>query len=384
MPNSDELIAELRALTPVLRSGTRQADRIARQPEDLARILTERGLYKLWVPTRYGGSELDLPSVLRVYEAAAYVDGSIGWAVMIGTGGGLFAAYLEPGSAEEMFSRYDALVAGSGHPTGTAERVEGGYRATGRWRFASGAHYATTFTANCIVTDNGKSVLDAAGQPLIRAMAFEPSQVSIIETWDTTGMRGTGSHDIEVSDAFVPERRTFSVFTDMPREPGPLYRLPFEVLTELPVTAVALGIARHALDAFAELSRVKKAYGADTELARDPVVQANYAEARAAWRVAKCAVEALSQEAWQSTVEETVLTDEQRAEITASCAYINATLRSRLSEIVALAGMTAGEQNHELSRAWRDLQVLGAHGSVAPRQLTVAGQMMIAPDYAIA
>src|SRR5690606_5347917 len=113
---------------------------------------------------------------------------------------------------------------GSGAPEGRAEEVAGGYRICGRWRYASGAHHASVFTASCIVTRGGEPVHDADERVLIRAMAFEPAQVRIIETWDTSGLRGTGSHNFEVRDAFVPQRCSFSVF-DVPREPGPIYRL---------------------------------------------------------------------------------------------------------------------------------------------------------------
>jgi alkylation response protein AidB-like acyl-CoA dehydrogenase len=94
-------------------------------------------------------------------------------------------------------------------------------------------------------------------------MTFTPSQVAVLPSWDTSGMRGTGSHDFEVRDVLVPDQRTFSVFTDAPREAGVLYRLPFGALTELPITAVAVGIARHALDVFALLAKQKKPHGSD-------------------------------------------------------------------------------------------------------------------------
>src|SRR5690606_31364514 len=152
-------------------------------------------------------------------------------------------------SARAVFGPSDAVIAGSGAPDGRAERVPGGYRVQGRWRYASGAPYATTFTANCIVTRGGEPVRGDDGEPLVRAMAFPRDAVEIVETWDAAGMRATSSHDFRVEDVFVPESMSFSVFMDAPREPGPLYRLPFQVLTELPVLAVAIGIARHALDA---------------------------------------------------------------------------------------------------------------------------------------
>src|SRR5690606_2270807 len=283
-----------------------------------------------------------LCDALSIYHAAARIDGSLGWAVMIGAGGGSFAAFLEPESAREIFGPEAAVIAGSGAPDGRAERVPGGYRVRGRWRYASGAPYATTFTANCIVTSGGEPVRDANGEPLMRAMAFPRSDVEIVETWDAAGMRATASHDFVVEDAFVPEARSFSVLKDPPKEPGPLYRLPFQVLTELPLTAVALGIARQALDEFAGLAAAKRPYGARGVLAEHATAAA------------------------------------ERAEITAVCAHAVASVRRATAELVAMAGMTGIDRGSALARAGLDLATLAAHFSVSPRQLTGAGGALLA------
>src|SRR5260370_31448334 len=209
----------------------------------------------------------------------------------------MFAGYLDASTADAIFARPDAVVGGSGAPDGRAQRERGGYRVSGCWPYASGAHYATTFTANCLVMDGGKLVFDSEGKPLVRAMAFEPPQVAILPVWDPTGLRGTGSDDFEVRDAFVPENRSFSVLTDAPREQGPLYRVPFNVLTELPVTAVAVGIARHALDAFASFAQAKKIPGAGAPLKSDQVEQSTFGAAHATWQLANSLLESLAHRA---------------------------------------------------------------------------------------
>ncbi|HEY8519257.1 MAG TPA: acyl-CoA dehydrogenase family protein [Gammaproteobacteria bacterium] len=342
----------------------------------LPRAVVERlialGLFKLWVPRRYGGLELDLPRTLELYERAAHADGAVGWAVMIGTGAGLFAAWVEPETAEEMYARRDAVIAGSGVPEGRAERVPGGYRCTGRWRYASGANYATTFTANCIVTEGGAPVM-RDGAPLVRAMAFEPAAVTIHRTWDATGMRATASHDMEVRDVFVPERRTFSVLTDPPREPGPLYRLPFVVLTELPVASVALGIARHALEAFAALARTKRGYGGTGPLAEEPYVRVCFAQSRARLTFARAGIQAMAARAWEAALANRPLAPAERGEITAAAVHCVAECLAAVGALITPAGMTPLARDDELGRAWRDLQALAAHGSISPRGLAAAG-----------
>ncbi len=343
--------------------------------------LIQLDLFRLWVPRRVGGRELDLPGTLRVYEAAAYAEGSVGWAVMIGSGGGLFAAYLDPDAAYAIYSRPESVIAGSGAPEGRAERVAGGYRATGHWRYASGAQYATTFTANCLVTEDGTQVVGKDGQPLVRAMAFDRQQVSVMPAWDTSGMRGTGSDDFEVSDAFVPGQRTFSVFTDPPLEAGVLYRLPFGVLTELPVASVTLGIARHALDAFRVLARHKRSPGLTVPLAPvlagDPLTQGRFAESYATWQSVKAGLELLAGQAWQTALSGRQLTSRELAEITAGCVTAVARLRSAVGELITLAGMTGIQMGEDLARAWRDLQAVAMHGSVSARRLATAGSVLL-------
>jgi alkylation response protein AidB-like acyl-CoA dehydrogenase len=371
-----EILARLDELAVMFRDSAAEGDRLARLPKYVVRALVQHGLFRLWIPKRCGGFELDLPEALQIYEAAARLDGSIGWAVMIGSGGGLFAAYLDAATASSIYARPEAVIAGSGAPDGRAFRERGGYRVSGCWHYASGAHYATTFTANCLVMDGGTLAFGPDGKPLIRAMAFEAPQVAILPVWDPTGMRGTGSDDFEVRDAFVPEGRSFSL-SDAPRETGPLYRLPFGVLTELPVTAVAVGIARHALDLFVSLAHVKKLHGTSALLMSDPVVQVTFGAAHATWHLAKSSLDSLAHEAWDAVRANRALTPKDLAEITAGCVYCVAKLRAALGELMALTGMTAIQPESELARAWRDYQALAAHGSVSPRHLGSTGATLL-------
>lgn len=373
-PDVQQLLHRFDVLTPMVRAHAGEADRLTRLPDAVVQELRSLGLFKLWVPQRYGGFELALVDTLRIYEAAGRVDGSFGWAVMIGAGGGLFAAYLDPAAASEIYAPSHAVIAGSGVPDGRAEQVTGGYRVSGRWRYASGAHYASTFTANCVITRAGQPVLDTHGKPLIRAMAFTPAQVTIHEAWDTTGMRGTGSHDFSVQETFVPQQRSFSLFTDASREQGPLYRLPFGVLTELPIAAVGLGVARHALDAFAALAQHKRCPGSDMPLAAHPLTQARFSQSDARIRLLQTGIHALAARTWQSALANRPLSPHELQEITTSCALCLADLQRAVFDLVNLAGMNAIMQDSEFARAWRDLQTLAAHVSVSPLHLARTGE----------
>jgi alkylation response protein AidB-like acyl-CoA dehydrogenase len=373
----DEILARIEDLAPLFRDCAGEADRLARLPKHVVRALVRYGLFRLWVPRKCAGFEFDLPDALRAYQAAARIDGSIGWAVMTGSSGALLSACFDAPTAAAIFARPETVIAASNMPEGRATRVAGGYRVNGCWRGVTGSHYATTFIASCVVMDAGTLAFDRDGRPLTRTMAFDASQVAILPAWDPSGLRGTGSDDFEVRDVFVPEQRGFSS-ADSPRETGPLYRLPVGLMTELSVVAVALGIGRHALDAFAAFARRQRVSGSGVPLADEPAVQSRFAEAQACWRLAKAGLDAWARQAWDTALASKALTASELGEITAGCVLGVAKLRAAIGELMALAGMGSIPSDDELTRAWRDLQTVAAHGALSPLQLTTSGARLLA------
>jgi alkylation response protein AidB-like acyl-CoA dehydrogenase len=380
----DEVLVRLGELAPLFHQSAAEAERLARLPKAVVRSLQRYGLFRLWVPKKCAGFELDLPEALEVFAAAARLDGSIGWAVMIGSQGGLFASQVDAVTAHSLFARPESVIATAMVPEGRAVRTDGGYRVTGCWHYATGAPYATTFLANCIVMESGALTFGEKGQPNTRAVLLESSQVSIVPSWDASGLRGTGSDDFEVRDVFVPAQRTFTLEQPAPREPGALYRLPFTAVMELSIVAVALGIAQHALDEFAAMTRYKKSSVEGAALADDPGVRTRYAEARATWGLIKAGVDTLSQRVWRDALAIRTPSHLEASEVTAACTLSVVKLRSAVSELVALAGMNAIQPDSELARAWRDLQALAAHTAVSPRNLATIGATLLAVSDALA
>jgi len=364
------LLAAIAMLDPLLRAEMPAGRRAARLPGAVAAELFRLGLFRLWIPRRFGGLELPLPAALAVYEAVARRDGSAGWSVMIGAGGGLFAALLAPGVAQRLFAGPRALVAGSGAPAGIARRVAGGYRISGRWRYASGADHASVFTANCRVPGDGQ---DPAATP-VRAMAFAPRDVRIHRTWDSSGLCATGSHDIEVRDAFVPEEMSFSVLGDPPRETGPLYGMPFATLTERPVSAVALGIARRACEEFASLAQAKCAPGSTVRLGELDLVRAALHRARETIGVAGAGLHEQAALAWSEALAGNRPAPQRAAARTAACVERIRAVVGAVGELVPLAGMNALQRDDPFAVAWQDLNAAAAHYSVSPLQLAATAQ----------
>ena len=363
-------LAALKAASATVRAHVATAEAEARWPAPVLDVLLEQRLFRLWLPRNAGGDELDLMDSLALMEASARIDGSFGWTVMIGSGGGLFGAIIEAPTAHEMLSPREAVIAGSGVPSGRAEAVEGGYRAAGRWRYASGAAHATWFTANCVVHRDGAAVLDTAGAPLIRAMSFPATEVAVHRTWDVSGMRATGSEDFSVDGVFVPARRTFSVFGDPPHEGGPLYRFPFVSITQAGVAAVALGVAAHAVEAYAALGRPA-----------DATAQAHYGEAVARLDLAGAGWWEVTRVAWERVVAGEALDAAGQARVALACTRATHEAAAAVDLLHAAGGMAAlsnsGGDRGDLGRCWRDLHAVTQHSSVRVANYASAGAALL-------
>ncbi len=354
----------LDAMAPLVAAEAERSEREARTTAAVAERIVGAGLYRLYLPRSIGAPELDLAPALEVFEAASRIDGSFGWVVTIGSGGGLFAGALEPGTAAEIFGPREALIAGSGKPGGTAKPVDSGYLAGGRWNFASGAHHATFFTANCIL--EGERPAGGGDGPVIRAMAFPANEVEVVETWDPAGMRGTGSHDFTVESSLVPFRRSFDVFGEWHFETGPLYRYPFAAHAETSFAAVALGIGRHAIDEFLALAGSRRSLFTGEPLADRQGARVRLGEAEALVSAARAWFFEVARSSWDTVAGGEPLAREEAARVSLASIHA-ATSAARAATLLFEAGGSAAlEAGSPLARAWRDVHALTKHVAVSP------------------
>jgi alkylation response protein AidB-like acyl-CoA dehydrogenase len=218
---------------------------------------------------------------LAIEEVARH-DASVGWNVFVANASALIAAFLELDVARTIFADARAIVAW-GPPNATrASAVAGGYRVSGTWDFASGCRNASWMGAHCHVVEADSSLrLNRFGRPVIRTFLFPAEQATLLDTWNTIGLRGTASDSYRVEDVFVPE--AFSTTREEPelrRERGPLYAFTMQGLYAVGVSSVALGIARAMLEEFIALA-ARKTPRALGRLADSAVVQADVARAEA-------------------------------------------------------------------------------------------------------
>jgi alkylation response protein AidB-like acyl-CoA dehydrogenase len=261
-------------------------------PEDLVTELRDVGLFHLMTPARLGGLEVDPATLVRVVESLSYGDAATGWTVLIGQGAG-YLAWLRPDAAEGIVDAVGGrlpIIVGSMAPVGRVVSSDlETVTLTGRWQYNSGCHIADMLIG-------GFRLPDAEGDGVVRFAVFPREAATVHDTWRAAGMRGTGSHDVEVVELPVPLARTFDPFGPA-QEDGALYRLPYMSYLLVALAGFPLGVGRRIVDEYRKIVLVKR----NTErtlLAETPVVQAEVARCEGTVRAAKAFVEEAIAQIW--------------------------------------------------------------------------------------
>ncbi|WP_195572171.1 acyl-CoA dehydrogenase [Paenibacillus sp. 1001270B_150601_E10] len=321
--------------------------------------MVQHKLFKLFVPEVLGGTMTSLPEALKVFEESAWIDGALGWTVTIGAGGGFFVPFMKPDICKGQFLPESAVIAGSGQPTGTAVPVEGGYRVSGSWKYCSGAHHATMFTANVLVKAS-----EETDEPIIRACIFQPEQVSIIEDWDAFGMKATGSHTIKVEDVFVPEEMTFSLLHAYPDYDHSLYHYPFALFAETSFAALILGVGRHFLDeAHLMLADKKESFpppSAERMEGMTKVLQ--HAEIQLK-EITSCFYEIVTK-SWETMLSQGEISEDMIEEVSRNTKLAARAVREMADGVFPYMGLLAIMESNRLNHIWRDLQTACQHSSL--------------------
>jgi 3-hydroxy-9,10-secoandrosta-1,3,5(10)-triene-9,17-dione monooxygenase len=278
------VVAGVRDLLPVLRERAQETEDARSVPAESVKALEEAGFFRLLQPVRFGGYEADPITFLTAVRLIASACGSTGWvSSVVGVHPWQLALFPLPAQEDVWGADASTRMSSSYAPTGRAEVVTGGHTLTGRWSFSSGCAHASWVLL-------GGIVLDGDGKPAdFRTFLVPASDYVVDDVWDTVGLRGTGSNDIVVTGAFVPEHRSLS-FNDVSRCrcPGheanlaPLYRLPYGSLFSYAITTPIIGMATGAYDAHVayQRERVRASY-VGQKAAEDPFAQVRVAEAAA-------------------------------------------------------------------------------------------------------
>lgn len=371
---TEEILAGVRALEPEIREAADAIEAERHLPEQLALALMRAGVFRMGVPRVYGGPELDPMGQVRVVEELSRIEGSVGWLSMISSAGSFLAAFLQPSVAERVFSAPESVLAGNLRPPQRADAVDGGYRVSGHFRFGSGCHHASVMACGCVVYRDGQLETTRRGDPNIRVMLVPKSKVTIVDVWQTTGMRGTGSNDYIVDNVFVPSEESPSM-AEPPFCPGPLYRFPQLFLVSH--AGVPLGLARSALDFVLELSTRKESSPGRGLMRDDTNAQETIAWAEAHLAAARCFVYGVLEDLWRSLSEGARTTPRQHANYRLMITYSHQAAKQVISTLYDLAATSSIFRSNRLERDMRDILTACQHRVVHPKMYRPAGRLLL-------
>jgi alkylation response protein AidB-like acyl-CoA dehydrogenase len=342
--------------------------------------IRDAGLFSLWVPKDFGGPEIPIRDFMLVVEALARADASIGWCAANASTNSVLSGYLSGPVVREIWDDGQIVVAGALNSSRATAVVEpGGYRVTGIWSFASGISHSTWLLGGCRVFEGEQQRVRPDGLPDVRLMFFRKSEAHVLDTWDVSGLRGTGSHDFQVDGIFVSSDQSIDFVAPVPMHPGRIYNLPLATVFNSALMGAPLGVARACIDALTGFADSKVPVGSSLVLRDTPTVQGLIGRAEAMLRSARAFLLESTQAFWDAA--ETggpTLRDRALLRLAGSHA---ATTSVQVADMMFQAGGgTAIQERGRLARCWRDVHAMSHHAGIAPTQFEPAGRAMLGLD----
>jgi indole-3-acetate monooxygenase len=373
MTSASTIVDAARDLAELIEANADDGERIRRLPLATVRALNDAQLMRMCVPEVYGGPEVDPVTLVEAIEAVARSDGGAGWCTMIASTTSSMASLLPEESAREIYGDRTSITGGVFAPNGKGEATTlggvDGFRVTGRWAWGSGTQHCRWVLGGALCDDG-----------TFRLCWFPQSEVTFHDTWYTTGMRGSGSLDYSVTEAFVPAARTIQPAVTRPVVRTPLSQFPNFTLLAAGVSAVGLGVARRALDELVDLAQGKKPQYSSKTLAQSGFTQVELARAEGKLRAARAFLLDELRSAWATAVAGEEVTVEARTGIRLAATHA-ATVCAEVADVAfTLAGGTAVYDTSPLGRCLRDAHVVTQHIQTAPKLNETIGKLLLGLD----
>lgn len=352
-----ELLARARDVTPIIRREAAAAEQGRRIPPAVVEALREADLLRLCVPAVYGGPEADPVTFVSIVETLASADGSAGWCANIASTTATLSWYLEPDWARAVFSGRGA-TGGAFAMNGTAEEVDGGWRCSGRWAWGSGTQHCSWITGGCRTADG-----------TMQQMVFEPAQVEFLDTWHAMGLKGTGSTDFTVTDAFVPAGRCVRPGIDTAKVDAPIARLPNMAILASGLAGASLGIAARAVEELEDLAGRKKPMDSNRTLAEHVPAQLALARATALHRSARAFLHESLHDAFETVRRGDRVSLDQRSAIRLAASHASEACVEAVDLCHRASGGSGVYETSELQKCLRDIHAAAAHMMTSDRNL---------------
>jgi alkylation response protein AidB-like acyl-CoA dehydrogenase len=377
------LLDAARDIAPIVRAHSEEAERERRLSAPVLKALKETGLLRMATPRSLGGLETDPVTRALVGEEVGRHDSAAAWTLENPLDWAFFCCRLPDEGAEEIYrDGSDVVIAAQfGRPL-AATPAGGGYRVSGRAPFLSNCHDADWIASTVLVDE------DSGGEPEMRMAYFRREGCQILDTWNVMGMRGTGSHDVSVTDVYVPRSLTFPMQPEF--EPGshyrgPLYRMPVVGTAAAGIPTPMLGVARRALDEVTELARTKTPVASSGPLKERSWAQIQLGRAEAILRSGRLLLLDSLGEAWRRCLDGEAHSLEQRADLMLAMAHAMSSAVQAVELACSIAGTTAFRATSPLERCFRDVQTMRHHVFASELRYGTFGQVRfgIPPDFPV-
>ena len=343
-------------------------DQQAYVSQDIIQKLKQLGVYRAFVPKRFGGDEISPRQFCELIERLSMADGSVGWVASFGMSPAYLGSLPEATLKELYKDSPDIVFAGGIFPPQSAELVDDCFMVNGRWKFSSGCKGAD------IVGVGIAPKKDNETQGLPRMAVLPAHKAKIEMTWDTVGLKGTGSHDLVVENVSVPEAWTF-VRGEPSKLTEPFFKYPSLSLATQVLTVVGIGVAAAALDEFKKLAPGKASITGGAEIANRPVTQYEFSQAQAEFLAARNWFYQTMDVVWNEILAGRQPAAQQISDMRLSCTHAARVSARVARKMQMLAGMTAIYTNNPFSRFVNDTNVVTQHAFMGDNTLQNAGAM---------
>lgn len=371
-----DYVGRARALAPAVEAAAGRIEAERRIVPDVVAALHEAGIFHMLLPPSLGGGGADIAAFNEVIQTIAAADGSTAWCVGQQVASTQAAGYLDPKIAREIFGPPRGAVAW-GPPAGAKAVVtDGGYKVTGRWRFASGGGHCPWIGGHSAVIERGTPRLDDKGRPVMRTMLFRKEQATWTDIWHTVGLRGTGSNQYEVDDLFVPD--AYTTWRDEQADRtnnGALYNIPLLTLYGIGFSGVGLGLARGSLDAFMALANSKTGRAGRGIMRDNPVIQSDVARIAGGLHAARAFLREMLEEIWDAVNKDGATLDQRARLRLAITGALDQSVRT-VDFCYTAAATSAIFTGSPFERRFRDMHTVTAQGQAHMSNFESAGQAL--------
>jgi len=377
----DQVVARARGMRDLVRSEAAGSERQRTLTPAIVDEMWASGLMSSFNPIPAGGVEPSFPEMIETWIEMAWQDGSFGW-IGIANLPSTFAAgaYLPDEGFAEVFTAHDNRITMGGQffPNGQGQAVDGGYRLSGSWSFGSGTGHSEYIAAGFMPMDDGEVRWISEGLPDMQVAIVPRDDITFTDGWYVQGLKGTGSYDYTAVDVFVPQYRTFPLFSRVPhRGASPATRMGLMPVTAAGHASWALGVAKSMLDDVEELAATKFRMSDMASLASRPTFQKGLAHHVASWRAARLLVLDAFTQAEAAVAAGDELTPALRADMRVAAVHATDVARACGEWAHLVAGTSSIREGSRLERAFRDLYTGTQHAFISEKVAIDAAQIWL-------